>query len=393
MIIMGKPHFVIKNKFQKRTETYKDILTEEILTEVCNKITGKRKYSVNFIDAVNIGRQATLEYQGSIYYISFSENRIGGRNASLQSFPSALVNFHKEENPNKKIYFYILPTVGNFETRYFIFMYRLMKTAGAIFLNEGESINTRIFPFSTVQDIILNKNSIRSKNSSNNSTYITRNQRNVLQIFGKTYGASKYETTLLCLAISKIAVSNIELYEIEEGNLKKLPKKAREVINALDKVTIVTSNITLEKREYETNNSLRSPSYIYNLLEKLGDKKCAFCECKIPQIIEGAHIWAVADIKKENQLTLDEKLSLALDGDNGLWLCQNHHKLLDVHILRISENGLLKYQTAINKSASNYIKSITTNHQVTTDFITSGFLKYLRKRNETVSEELFSKIP
>jgi len=389
---MQFPHFVIKNRFQKRSETYEDILTEEILTTVCKKITSQRDYTVQYIDAINIGRQAILEYQGFIAYISFSENKIGGRNASLQSFPSALVNYHKEKNPNKKIYFYILPAKGNFETNYFIFIYRLMKTAGAIFLNEREYIQRRILPFHTPEDIIIHRNSLLGKNKSNNSTYITRNQDNTLQIFGKTYGASKYETTLLCLALSTIATSSIELYEIQEGNLRRLPKNAREVINALDKVTIITSGITLEKKEYETNNSLRSPSYIYNLLSKLGDKKCAFCECEIPQIIQGAHIWAVADIKNENQLTQDKKLNLALDGDNGLWLCQNHHRLLDVHILRISKNGLLKYKTEINESAINYIRNITTNSQLANSITTIKFLQYLNKRNRNLLEGLYDQL-
>jgi len=33
-------------------------------------------------------------------------------------------------------------------------------------------------------------------------------------IDGKTYGASKKETTLLCIAMSKIASDEIELYEV-----------------------------------------------------------------------------------------------------------------------------------------------------------------------------------
>ena len=392
MTKMEVPHFVIKNRFQKRSETYRDILTSDILTEVCKKITGQTTYTKDFIDAVNIGRQATLEFQDSISYISFSENKIGGRNASLQSFPSALINFHREENLNKNIYFYILPAQGNFETDYFIFMYRLMKTVGTIFLNENEYITKNIFPFSTVEDIIVNKNSSRSRNRSNNSTYITISTNNVLQIFGKLYGANKYETVLLCLAIYKIDNSEIELYEVEEGRLKRLPQKAREVIDALDRVTIISSNITLERREYEANDSLRSPSYIYNLLEKLGDKKCSFCECEIPQIIQGAHIWAVADIKKENQLTPDEKLDFALDGDNGLWLCQNHHKLLDVNMLRISENGAVKYKANTDELAINFIQNITTNNQVVKEHLTDRFIEFLRKRNERVSEEHYSEI-
>ena len=91
-------------------------------------------------------------------------------------------------------------------------------------------------------------------------------------IFGKTYGANKYETTILCLALSEIATSKIQLFQIGEGGLTELPEKAREAIESLGKVEIYTSDRTIEKIDFEENDSLRSIEYVYNLLEKLGDK-------------------------------------------------------------------------------------------------------------------------
>ncbi len=344
-------------------------------------------------EGYNIGRLAILEYQNKKVYISFSETEIRSRNSSFQSFPSALSRYILEENPNKEICFYFLPDVtGNFETPYFIFMYRLMKTANVKFLNDGEYLSQQIFPFTTPEDIIAHKDRMRSKNPANRSTYITRSSDNKLQIFGKTYGANKYETTILCIAISEIAASEVELYEIEEGGLTKLPQKSKDAIESLGVVEIYTSNRIIERIDFEENNSLRSAQYTYSLLKKLGDKKCAFCACEIPQIIEGAHVWAVADIKRENQLTQDEKLDVALDGDNGLWLCQNHHKLLDTNILRISENGLLKHRTQINESAKNYLRSITTSNQLQDEIVSDRFLGYLRRRNQNIPEELYSEI-
>ena len=125
---------------------------------------------------------------------------------------------------------------------------------------------------------------------------------------------------------------------------------------------------------------------------KLGERKCTFCKCEIHQIIQGAHIWPVADIKKENHLTQDEKLDLALDEENGLWLCQNHHKLLDVNILRISEDGSIKYRTEINEIASNFIRDITIYNQLQNEFITDEFVGYLSKRNENIKEVLYSEL-
>ena len=166
---------------------------------------------------------ATIEYGGTITYVSFSESKIRSRNSSFQSFPTALVRYYQEANNNKRICFYFLPSSGNFETGYFIFMYRLMKTAGVEFLNEDEHLTNRISPFTTVEDIINNRNLNRERNRSNNSTFLTQSSDNKIQLYGKTYGANKYETTLLCIALSEITTTQIELYQICEQDLKILP--------------------------------------------------------------------------------------------------------------------------------------------------------------------------
>jgi len=265
---------------------------------------------VEFVDSINKGRQAKLFYTNKVYYISFSENRINSRNSSFQSFPTALINYLNDTNVHKKIFFYILTSKGNIETDYFLFMYRLMKTVGTYFLNEEKNLSISITPFSSFQDIMLHKSLIRNKNKANNSSYITKTN-NTIQIYGKLYGANKYETILLSLALHQVSKLNLKLFEIEEGKLKKLPKAARNYLLSLERCEIITANIELEKDEFEKNDSLRSPRYIYNLLERLGDKKCAFCACEIPQIIQGAHIWAVADIKKKTAFNQRRKVKFS----------------------------------------------------------------------------------
>jgi hypothetical protein len=366
------------------------LLTPPILTDICLKVSGQEHYTVDFVEEINIGRQAIIEFENSITYISFSEDRIGGRNSSFQSFPTALVNYHKETNPNKRIAFYFLPSTGRYETKYFNFMYRLMKTAGTEFLNENVYLKTPISAFSSIEDIIVHKNLIRDTNKSNNSTYITRDENSVLQIFGKTYGASKYETTLLCLASIRITKANIVLYEIQEGGLKQLPKSARDVIEATNRITIVSSDLSFERKEFEENDSLRSPTYIYSLLEKLGNKKCALCDCEIPQIIQGAHIWPVASIKKANEINQEQKLKSATDGDNGLWLCNNHHKLFDINWLLINEDGRIKYKSNIREIDEKYVNNVTNNYQIKKEVLTPIFLQYLGKRNSLIDEQVYS---
>jgi hypothetical protein len=281
---------------------------------------------------------------------------------------------------------------GNYETGYFLFMYRLMKTANINFLNEEDYLRHPIHPFTTTTDIIANKDQIRTRNRGNRSTYITRGADNELQIYGKTYGANKYETTILCLAISEIANTKVQLYQVGEGGLTELPQKAKEAIESLGIVSIYTSNRTIERIDYERNDSLRSVEYIYNLLEKLGDKKCAFCGCEIPQIIQGAHIWPVSDIKRDGTMSEEEKLACALDGDNGLWLCQNHHKLLDVNILRIADNGELQYRLEINDEHVEFLSEITPTTQLENQHITERFSSYLDRRNQILDPDLYTAI-
>lgn len=391
---MKAPHFIIKNKFQKQNVLYQDLLPPEILSDICLKITGRTDYTFEFDNTgYNIGRLIILEYQNRKNFISISETNIRSRNSSFQSLPSALARYILEENPNKEISFYFHPSItGNYETSYFIFMYRLMKTANIKFLNESEYLKYPITSFTTAEDIIANKEKMRTTNKGNRSTYITKGSNNELQIYGKTYGANKYETTILCLALSEIANTKVQLFQIGEGGLAELPQKAREAIESLGIVKIYTSNRTIEKIDFEKNNNIRSAEYVYNLLEKLGDKKCAFCGCEIPQIIQGAHIWPVADIRKDDTLSQDEKLACALDGENGLWLCQNHHKLLDANILRISENGKIKIKSEVNKSNALFLKVITVNTQLYHKILTDKFTNYLLKRNANLKELQYCEI-
>jgi hypothetical protein len=387
---MPRPHFTIKNRFQKRCELYEDILTRDILRDVCERLTGSQDFTVTFDNTgYNIGRLATLEYNGAISYISFSEYEINSRNSFFQSYPSALVKYHQETNPRKNINFYFLEPNGRIESAYFIFMYRLMKTAGTVFLNERDYLANAINPFNSVSDIIAQRDLNRGRNRGNASSYVTVDENNTLQIFGKTYGANKYETTLLCIAIHKITPYSMVLYEIREGGLSQLPEDARNVIISLG-INVINSDLVLEIAEFEADNSLRSPTYIYNLLEKLGNKKCSLCDCEIPQIIQGAHIWPVASIKNTNTINLETKIQKAIDGDNGLWLCNNHHKLFDINILYIAPDGRLKYKTNIEPNNEVYLRDITINSRLPNELLTPNFNIYLNNRNSMLDERLYS---
>ena len=373
-------HFIIKNNFQKRREHYSDLLSDEILEDVCFKATGQREYTCDFVDEVNVGRLAILEYEGQIIYISFSEDSIHGRNSSFQSLPSALVRYSLDEHSNKRMCFYFLPAEGFYESPYFSFMYRLMVTAGIELLNDEHYLSNRVSPFTSPEDLILSRDSNRSRNRSNNSTYVTKDENNIVQIFGKTYGASKKETTLLCVALSRITDEQIDLYQITEQNLTTLPAPDMRVIERLGNINIVVTDMTLERREFEAEDSLRSPRYIYNLLVRLGPKKCTFCDCEIPELIQGAHIWPVSKIKRTNTLSADQKLGHAINGDNGIWLCENHHTLFDSDLISIDPSGAASLKEDLNTRAKEFIRYITSCWQIDDEFINEQVVAYIRLR-------------
>lgn len=394
----NKPHFIIKKELQKSSITgiyFSDVITKEVLKDVCFKITNEDDFTYEFVDndfedeiiqkSYNKGRLAVLFFKDEVSFISFSEKDIAGRNSGIQSVPTAYNTFYNCTCEKKKLYYYFIHETGNAETDYYLLIYRLMMTVGFKFLNL-EKLDNKIYPFTSIDDIMYTRKNNSSKNSSNNSTYITKSGYRDFDIYGKTYGANKYETTMFCYAISKLSVNNenITLYEVLEKDLKELPQSCLDVIKQMGKIKVVATDMTLEKKAFVENDSLRSPRYIYNLLDRLGRKKCAFCDCEIPELIQGAHIWPVSNIKKNDLMSQEEKLACATDGNNGLWLCENHHKMFDENLLMINNKGTIIFNSSLNINDLNFVQRITTKYELSEDLMTEQFIKYLSFRNQLI---------
>ena len=390
------PHFIVKKNLQKSLSTgvyFSDVVTLNVLKDVCHLITGGFDFTYDYVDndycdefleaTYNKGRLAILIYREEVCFISFSEKEIGGRNSSVQSVPTAFNLFYSNPYPHKRLFYYFLNLEGNPETDYHFLMYRLMKTIGFEFLNAEQALSHSVSAFNSIDDILLNRRINSGRNRSNNSTYITKNGHSQIEIYGKTYGASKYETSMICYALSYLCQPNqrITLYEVLENDLKELPASSLNVIRNMGAIRIVPTDMQLEKRVFEENDSLRSPRYIYNLLNKFGKKQCALCGCEISELIQGAHIWPVAKIKRA-PISLEEKVKSAIDGENGLWLCENHHKLFDANIIKISERtGELLYRNDMSRNDSDFIHNITALEKLPNEIMTRRFCEYLFKRN------------
>ena len=127
---------------------------------------------------------------------------------------------------------------------------------------------------------------------------------------------------------------------------------------------------------------MRSPLYTVHLLDRIGPKKCALCSCEIQEIIQGAHIWPVSIIKKQ-ALSYDEKFAHAVSGNNGMWLCQNHHKLFDESIIQFSLDGTILYNTTDQKN-QRFLYKITDTEKIPSYYLSPKFLSYLELRNNSI---------
>lgn len=387
-----KAKFIIKRIGAQNSSPYYDtILTKDILDDIATRLLHITDYEVQWLEERNKGRLIILETDKQRFYINLSQTgRVQGRNYQVQSIPTALSIFLNEEKYQKKkssFLFYFLPFDGNNETNYMLFFYRIMKTIGINFINPDFGLeHTILTEYSSVKDIILARNSLREANSGNQSTYIT-DEGDYYHIYGKTFGANQKETTLLCFAISAITDKPVKLFQILDNDSTAISEQDKKAIeNFCQRYANGSIEILDDSYQFDGDDSdnvkdnLRSPQFIYNLLSKFdGEKKCALCGCKIERIIQAAHIYPVANIRKRHDLNFAEKFRLAVDRDNGIWLCENHHKLFDSGLIWFEE-GKLCISHKLNNDDLVFVKQVTTIEEIEPRFINDRMLAFFDSR-------------
>ena len=380
---------------QKTLNLFDTILTDTILTDICQRVTGQTKYRVvKDKSTYNKGRLIYVEYNNEINYVSLSEISIEGRNSSLQSVPSAINLFYADSRPNKKLCYYFMPHNGNAFTPYHQFIYKLLMTAGVQFLNITQYYHQEILAYDNVDDLIIDRRDNQGGNSSNNSSYVSKSP-DAIQIYAKTFGANKYESTLMAVAIAHIADRPVELYNICEKDLKKLPQPSIETFERLGNISLYYTTLFLDKHQPADESErakLRSASYLYNLYNRIGYKKCALCSCEISEIIQGAHIWGVSQISHDDNLSEEEKYTHAVSGYNGLWLCQNHHKLFDSNIIMIDDDGHIRIKDGLVAKDVAFIRNVTFKTSIDDIIMTNEFRFYISKRNQELNQNDFKEL-
>lgn len=155
---------------QRITGLFDVILTDSILADICQKVTGQSHYRVvKDRSTYNKGRLVYVDYDNIIYYVSLSEISIDGRNSSLQSVPTAINLYYADNRKNKRLCYYFLPHNGNAFTPYHLFIYKMLMTAGVQFLNIAQYYHNVITPYNNIDDLILDRrdNQIRKVHPTN----------------------------------------------------------------------------------------------------------------------------------------------------------------------------------------------------------------------------------
>lgn len=411
------PEIYIKNNFQKSSQTGEyasDIFNEEVLKDLCFRVTGSLLYTVRFVEkdelhpfdpfgSYNRGRLVYIQYNNKITIVTFSPINISSRNSPFQTIGGALSALNRlEEDINfagyeKRLAYYFVHKVGSYNTDYAKFMLKILSTIKIQILNSPEGIDCS--SFKNIYELIDAKNLIRERNSSNKSTHIILGANSRVEVYAKTYGANKYESLLLAVACNELVSGEnaLVVYEIADNSLSELPGSVHEIFNWLG-IMYDTIDIELQRQIRTSGDSpsgLRSPSFISNMLDLHGNKKCFWCSCAVPQLIEAAHIWPINMIRNSGNYTIEDKYNFANDANNGIWLCRNHHKLFDsnlvvldlnLNLLRCNQNYSQAYLSYLCDSFDSY--SLNLNGDVNIESV----CKYITLRNSGINYSDYEQI-
>lgn len=395
-----KPKFTIcRLGAQEKVDKIDSIIKPDDLKKICLELTGDSSYEVVWVEQRIKGKLFKLETSDYNYYITYTPKSVEGRNSYIQSIPTALSEYLQqslnEKNKKHQFCLYLTPTNDNNKTKYHQLIYRLLATIGVRFINTEELNGLNIDKYKNVRDLISDREKNRSKNRANQSSYIT-DEGSHYHIYGKTFGANEKETSILCYALCSVADKPIRLFQITDNNSTTISKKDLETINLFannlknTQIDILDDSYTFDTTETKTTNeeNLRNPRFIFNLLEKTnGQKCCSLCHCKIESIVQGAHIYPIYAIKQRTDLTIEEKLEMATDKNNGIWLCENHHKLFDRGLIKF-KNGELEYNNnKLTDSDKEFIEKISLCKKIETDYYTQEMQTYFKHREEFYQSE------
>lgn len=314
-------------------------------------------------------------------------------------------------------------TINNYN----IFTYKMLKTCNIRILNEaalpfddaikgskGKKVNQYIeaaknikTPFASIKELIDYRLGVRKTNTGNKSSYIMRNNDQIV-IFGKTFGNNGFESVMLACCVAELAKKEkvkVIFYQIRDNEKDKDAKPISE--NNLKLLKKLNIKVYDDLRDFEENPCLLEDSkeksirnqltFMKNLFMKFCEpnedavKKCYLCGCTVPGTMIAAHIQRVCDINSDSSLTFAEKREKTTDADNGFWLCPNCDKWFEIGITTFDENSgkfVLGQDylggEKLSKEDVNYIINSTKRTEIDPKHFTAKTKKYLKAHNDVL---------
>lgn len=407
------PQIVIQPHTQKSRSSnleqngvfWPDIIKKEDLDHICALATGQNTHNLVWLgedDIVssggkkykyNVGNVVIIDYLGTRTFITLGNPHNDGRNSYFQQIGPAFRRFIECKIESKKLIFYGLPierpkNFGQVFTLYHHFMYAILKASG-IEGNWNELLGDSPREFRSIEHLISFRNRLSKKN--NNASYVYYDvSEDTFYLFLKTFGASKYESFFLALAAINIErEKNIQIRELEEGELTGLPTWASEYLETVSNGKVKCHSLDIGMDEHRAPvvifpPSLRTPRHRVNVRRRCGEEECCLCANRDPRDIQAAHIW---DVHKLKALSLEEDdnqelWDFASDGDNGLWLCTNHHRAFDNNTLMFDLNGRLMVNTLMSFMVISTLTESITKKNIDPQLYSNKFKFYLCKRME-----------
>ncbi len=242
----------------------------------------------------------------------------------------------------------------------------------------------------------------------------------------KSLSAQQYDSLLKCWCLKVLADkegTKIEFklgkqyfdYSSDERRIaEELSQPVKEIFDLanLNIEYTTTEEFMNEKRKadnmylrYKESNKIRNQTLFRNNIRKKGiPTECAICGNDDVNMLDAAHLWEVYQIKDSTQKQINnfikvnnlqeiiknsseysgdlfyKKYYLVNSGDNGIWLCKNHHKQFDLNYYCFdSEYGKIIFKFADQATATNFRNELKTNG-LSKEILTPLTKSFLRMR-------------
>lgn len=276
----------------------------------------------------------------------------------------------------------------------------------------------------------IDKNYDIDKNDEYELDEATKTESNEYIYTFKALGAQSYDSFLKMWTLQTLAekehknlkfLFSKEKFNYRHGQSEKEVKYTDDfpetIVSLINKIGIdityetseeVRQQFEREKKQYEkakANKDIRNQELFRNNIREKGvETKCYLCGCEIETILQAAHLWGVSEIKNASKQEINDVLNnknmrdivdenderrrddfykryvLANSGDNGIWLCKNHHGLFDGNFYCFdSESGKVLIRKDAGEEAIEFFDRITNQRKIPNKILTPKTKIFLDK--------------